>query len=262
MRTAESILALAIWIGSAMPSIACAQTILDHADFMVSGGAGAYDQNGMNFQQNADSNGSYNTGLDFSDTRGTSFSRNGFVGTGVAQNVTLFVPSNPGLLGQFSGVKLDLWLSAETTQSSGINLWESSYAAASSYIYFTLGAPTAWTFDADVASWTSPGPPGLALTRMSISIFDLSGNGADQLIDYQEVFSGAGYSYSISDGGVLPAGSYVWELGMETTYNAFGFEQASGACYVEVTNACFNIPSPGTLFLLGAGSLIGKRRRR
>ena len=63
-----------------------AQKTLDYADFTVGGRAGAYDSRGMNYQENFDKNEVLNSGLDFSDIRGNSLTRDGFVGRGESQH--------------------------------------------------------------------------------------------------------------------------------------------------------------------------------
>lgn len=143
-------------LGLVAASAAVAQPTIDASNFGVAAVALYQDlaSNQFGSIQSAEAQATQN----FNGFRTANFAQDGFAGTSQATNVSHYAPGTPGLGNAFTHIYADMHAEASITQSvvAGHNR-EAAHGSAFIEVYFTLGADTDWTFDADLAGTSTPG---------------------------------------------------------------------------------------------------------
>lgn len=196
----------------------------------------------------------YDSGLDFSGSASTQYNDMGFAGSASSVWNHAYDPGNPGLGNAFSAVYMS-GSSASNSTSDGI-WWDQNSGFGSSVVYFSVASDTIWTFSADVTG-TTAGFGGIAYNFLLYS--------DDFTTEYGRVekfvSEGESLNDSVSISGVIPAGNYLFGLGVGA-FQDYPFTAGSGSASIELTGGVFTIPEPSTLALLALGLACLHRARR
>lgn len=200
-------------------------------------------------------------GSSFLDTRSVSWSGDGIEGSASNTNHTHYGPSDPGIGGLFSRVLVDMGGRAGLTASNtGMHGGEESVGDAYSYIYFTLDEATAWSWEADVDGFSSPGH--LNLAACTFYVWDLGLNAMAAFDERRSLNGASDFAEHMSVGGILGPGSYFVRISASgDVVNEQGLG-GPGSAWASIANGVFTIPSPGLPAMLGLLAVLGGRRRR
>jgi hypothetical protein len=237
-----------------------AQAVLDYASFTTYGFA-AWQEGPPGYQQHTNGGNQSNvqTGLDYFDSRPSSYLDDGFHGIGSATNSVAYNPSDPGFGGGFSQITVDLATSAEIAASNPGHYLETVYGVCENYFWFTLAQPANWSWTGELTLTSSPGTSNEARYKMDLHDAGYSTYYASEWV--QNV-GGAGdvVSQPFAIGGALPAGSYL--LHLQLVSGAYGLGVGGSTAELHSGTLSLTVPAPGAAFLLGAAGLTGSRRRR
>ena len=237
-----------------------AQAVLDSTSLTTYGFA-AWQEGPPNYQQhtNGGNQSNVSTGLNFFDSRPSSFLDDGFHGLAEATNSVAYNPSDPGFGGSFSQITTDLDTSAEIAASNTGHYLETVYGMCENYFWFTLAQPTDWSWTGELTLTSSPGTANEARYRLSLS--DTWGS-TYYASEWIQSVGGVGdvVSQPFALGGTLPAGSYM--LHMQLVSGAYGPGVGGAAAELHSGLLSLTVPAPGAVVVLGLGAVPAIRRRR
>lgn len=264
-RTLVKNLIWSVLVCASMSNAAIAQGIVNADVFSIQADTFYLDFNSQLFGNFNQFNLS-NTGLDYNNTLTSPFNSAGYSATSQADENAYYVPSNPGISGNFGVHHADGYANATVATSGN---WFSEYTLGQPFgqIVFSVAQNTQWSITGNAWGNTLAVGTGISQSEYNVRFQKYLNNNIFLVNQSNQSLNGVGnYNDPLSHGGILAPGAYIYEYRTFSQHGGSIFSPpipGSATSGYNLTLTLTAVPEPATLLLLlFAATALSPRLRR